>query len=473
MSTFAIKLHSLSLLVAGLLVGAACAPGGGGQAAPEALALSLEVAPGGLVPAFSPEVRDYELTSYSTLSKVLLTVRGGTARIVGADASFQDGVAAPLPTMMIRPDAVIPIEVATAMGPVTYTLHLLPKDLPPFTFRDYGATPGNLYVAPYSPTKPFTPYLLIVSTSGRIVYYRRLEKPGFDWKRSTLTTGETRYTYISDGDLHVLDEDFQLLGQYRLRSTAQHTSYAADLHDVKMFEDDHFILQSYVERMVTNVPAELLPAAGGARVIAAVLQEQRGSQVVFEWDSTTHPELYALSTESNNYASTEKAADYAHLNSITIDPRDGNFVLSFRHLDSILKVSRRDGAILWRLGNQGDSFATTDAQKTSHQHDARLLPDGRLQAFDNGNQSGNSRIVRYGLDVESGRLTSFESLPLGYYTHAMGNIDVLDARRVVVGLGAHSPGAPDLEELDLLSGQPAFELSFAYDYYSYRAYKTE
>src|ERR1039458_9680485 len=50
---------------------------------------------------------------------------------------------------------------------------------------------------------------------------------------------------------------------------------------------------------------------------------------------------------------------HLHLNSIDIDPSDGNFILSFRHTSSIVKVDRHTAAILWTLGGTEDQYGLT------------------------------------------------------------------------------------------------------------------
>ena len=41
---------------------------------------------------------------------------------------------------------------------------------------------------------------------------------------------------------------------------------------------------------------------------------------------------------------------------------------SFRNIDSILKIERGTGKILWILGGKGDHFGLTEEQKFSRQH---------------------------------------------------------------------------------------------------------
>ena len=64
--------------------------------------------------------------------------------------------------------------------------------------------------------------------------------------------------------------------------------------------------------------------------------------------------------ENNDYTNTNEiyyAADYAHINSLCVDPDDGNLIASFRNLDEVLKNrSAERGEIRWTLGGLGDGF---------------------------------------------------------------------------------------------------------------------
>lgn len=470
-----IKRHILrlasSLMLTILVAASACSEQAADPAPIESGPLAIEVSSGDLVPAFSPEILDYELSAYTTLAPVLLTVRGASAQI--GETKWLDGEPAALPTLAIRPDSVIPIEVMRGSERTTYRLHLSPRELPQYTFQADGAVPKELFLAPFSWTEQIPSYLLVLDAEGEVQYYRKLTAPGLDFKRIKLPDGQIRHTFLSAGAANVLGPSFETLGSHQLVATAQHPSYPADIHDVVMLADDHFILMSYVDKVVHNVPEALLPAPGGARVIAAVVQELQAGAVVAEWDSTDHPELYTLSTDGNAFSDTQAAADYAHLNSIEVDPSDGGWILSFRHLDAILKVAPHSGKILWRLGGAGDSFATPEPQRPSHQHFARLLADGRLQVFDNGNRDQASRVLAYGLDPAKGQLSSFDSLPIDAFSQAMGSAQAVGSGSTLIGLGAHRAGEPDVLEIERATGKHRFQLTFTANYYSYRAQKAE
>ena len=136
------------------------------------------------------------------------------------------------------------------------------------------------------------------------------------------------------------------------------------------------------------------------------MQEIDHDRAVFEWDSESVPSLYVDSTSGDTFGPTG-LNDYLHMNSMDIDPADGNFVFSFRYADAVVKIDRKTGQILWTLGGKEDQFGLTAAQKFSWQHFARVQADGSLMIFDNGNNAHQTRIVRFVLDEANKRVTSF------------------------------------------------------------------
>lgn len=440
---------------------------------PTSVPLRLQISFGELSPPFSPETQEYELITFTSRAPPTLTVHGASATV--GNIQLLDGQPANIELGVLRADRTLDIDIQVPSGgSKRYRIRLLPKDFPTYSVqvRPSAITEGELFLAPFAWNSPLTPYLLVVGPMGEPRYYQRLESAGLDFKPHVLANGQVRYTYVSANKVLILDASMRELRSEQIRATTRHPSWVPDVHEVLMLGENHLLLMAYIDRTVTNVPVELPHPSTGARVQAAVVQELVDGEVVFEWDSTEHPELYSLSTEGNDFSNPAVAADYAHINSAEVDPRDGNLVMSFRHLDCILKVSRETGKIVWRLGGPNDTFGTTEDQRPSHQHDARVLPDGRLQLYDNGNARGASRVLRYSLDEANRQLLVFESIALPYFSRAMGSARLLRDGGTLIGLGAHLPNEPDAVELDS-SGKQRFALTFDAAYYSYRAFKLE
>jgi hypothetical protein len=80
-------------------------------------------------------------------------------------------------------------------------------------------------------------------------------------------------------------------------------------------------------------------------------------------------------------------------------------MLSFRNLSTVVKLDRRSGVILFRVGGKKSDFRFVGDPLGgfSRQHDARLVGPGRLLLFDNGDLGDppESRAVEYRLDQQA------------------------------------------------------------------------
>lgn len=135
------------------------------------------------------------------------------------------------------------------------------------------------------------------------------------------------------------------------------------------------------------------------------------------------------------------AHDWMHTNSIFYHPQDGNFVISVRNQDWIIKIDYAGGTgnILWRMGLGGDfAIQSTDPYPWfSHQHDVTMANAGAgpMTVFDNGNTrvapppiglgSGDSRGMALSVDETNLTVTPVLSQDLGVYASALGSAQLL------------------------------------------------
>lgn len=105
--------------------------------------------------------------------------------------------------------------------------------------------------------------------------------------------------------------------------------------------------------------------------------------------------------------------DYAHINSVFMD-NNGDFIMSLRWTNSIVKFDGQTGKTLWKLGGLKSDFEIDDHWGgPCGQHTARLLENGNLIYYDNGTScpdlpeysdrpaSHPMRYVEYELDQEA------------------------------------------------------------------------
>ncbi|MEZ4237738.1 MAG: aryl-sulfate sulfotransferase [Myxococcota bacterium] len=116
--------------------------------------------------------------------------------------------------------------------------------------------------------------------------------------------------------------------------------------------------------------------------------------------------------------------DWAHANGVVLDPRDGDWIVSVRHQDALVKLTPA-GEIRWILGDPAgwqapwaEHLLTQAApfRWPYHAHAPELDPDGLVLLFDNGNDGHTpydpppaevptSRLVALDVDEDAGTVS--------------------------------------------------------------------
>ena len=150
---------------------------------------------------------------------------------------------------------------------------------------------------------------------------------------------------------------------------------------------------------------------------SAYIQEIKDDTVVWEWLSSEHDDMQQLITTYENMGLLAPISpeyyDSVHINSIDINPLNGNVVFSSRSLDAIIEINRTTGNIEWVFGGENNQFTVTSENgkyndgtpAIAKQHDAKLATTetGKLQlTLYNNSEPGNqsSRGMTYNLNTE-------------------------------------------------------------------------
>lgn len=331
-------------------------------------------------------------------------------------------------------------------------------------------------------------YVYKMSTQGEIVFWRLagggdISIGGTDFKRTEVNgkvfysflfgnESSDNYPYLSEvgyGRMQamVLDEEYKIVEvvPFLIPNGEIEEQCALENHQFTILGDNHYLLSAYIGKRVNNIPEEIPHSSQGARVVANIIQEIKDGKVIFEWDSTDYPELYGLSVESNDYFNvTNLWADYAHFNSIVIDPRDDNFVCSFRNLSTVLKIDRKTGEILWKLGGKEDEFGLLPEQLFSHQHDVKVTENGALTLFNNGNEGnssvkGQTNIMKFYLDEVNKQVVDWKVYETkGDFSPYMGSAQEIEEDHFVIGWGHRNTTLPLFSEIDFATNTVLFEL---------------
>ena len=77
--------------------------------------------------------------------------------------------------------------------------------------------------------------------------------------------------------------------------------------------------------------------------------------------------------------------EWSHSNSLQVAPT-GVVLMSVRHLDTVIAISSQFDGIAWRIGRFKSDFAFPDpSDRFYHEHYVRMMDNGNLLLFDNGN----------------------------------------------------------------------------------------
>lgn len=86
-----------------------------------------------------------------------------------------------------------------------------------------------------------------------------------------------------------------------------------------------------------------------------------------------------------------------------------------RNTNQVIKISRTDGQIIWRLGGTNSDFPMTADMKFLRQHHATLTDNNKtLLLFDNGEatQRPYTRVLEFQLNTDSKQIASFKAFTL-------------------------------------------------------------
>lgn len=119
-------------------------------------------------------------------------------------------------------------------------------------------------------------------------------------------------------------------------------------------------------RVVGGLPGS--EAEGGVIYADYLLEMTTQGEVVWEWRSWEH-----LDPATHPITPQDHRAEWTHGNTVA-ETADGNLLVSFRNISTVVMIERPSGRIVWELG--GPPLA--------QQHDPRPLANGNVLIFDNG-----------------------------------------------------------------------------------------
>jgi hypothetical protein len=284
----------------------------------------------------------------------------------------------------------------------------LPDDFPDYTFTHDGPVSPRLFsIDEAFVPEPSERYAMIFDNHGVPVWWDRAPA----WDTRVLPNGTVLWWNASSlvFQIHGLDGALLVDG---MNTVGQQ----ANPHDVQFSGGGNYLAGAYVPRGPVDTSA--YGGASDAYVSDAELQEVSPTgQLLWDWKSQDH---ISLSETGHRWPWVIHHAglggyDIVHWNSI--EPDGNSVIASFRNLDAIYKIDKASGDIVWKLGGTStpESLTVKDDPRgvtLGAQHDARLLTDGTLTAFDNRTNLNNHqpRAVRFRINESDRTATLLESI---------------------------------------------------------------
>lgn len=307
-----------------------------------------------------------------------------------------------------------------------------------------AAAPRYILLSPkgYNTTGPGQPGLMIVDTTGNLVWFRPLPSPAsapFDLQVQRYH-GQPVLTWWAGTVVSVYGEGMGYLADAAYRTIATiraGNGLQVDLHELNLTPQGTALITAY-----RTADADLSALGGPARgqVLACQAQEIdiASGRMLFAWDSLDHVPL----TESQQplpSGPNDGPYDYFHMNSVALAP-DGDLLISSRNTWTIYKVSRKGGQIVWRLGGKASDFRRGPGAAFYWQHHVRALGGGRISIFDDGAsppEEPQSRGIVLSVDETSkqARLLAQYTNPARLLADNQGSVQVMSDGRVFVGWG--------------------------------------
>ncbi len=311
---------------------------------------------------------------------------------------------------------------------------------------------------------------------GEVTFYKATPSICFNFKKVEID-GKKRYTYLQaskelgegisttlPSKLMVLDENYSQINEisyFTDKENTNNTNYEKklDSHDYLYLSDNHYLLAGFEMKTVYDFPSHEKEAFC---VWNCKIQEVLNGEILWEFESIKNPNLYHYCNENTmKIMSHESYLDYMHFNSMQIDPIDGNLLCSFRNIDSIIKLDRKTGKIIWVLGGIGDEFGLTEDQKFSNQHSISFLSNHSILIYDNGCKNKKTRVIVIQLEEQNKTIKEYHSYDLNIISAWMGSVQAINEEKntylVTYGVGNNPYGFQELN-LETLEPITSFKL---------------
>lgn len=355
----------------------------------------------------------------------------------------------------------------------------LPGNFPPFDIKTLDKpAPGIMLFATRG--SGYGSYLVITDSAANVLKYRPATgvtsnfavQPNGQITFNTVVQGyfkaysEARI-YIADSSLTVID------------SIVSGNGFVPAPHSSEILPNGNYLYSSFEAHHV-DMSKVVENGNPNAIVAGAILVEMDiYKNVVFQWRSWDYIDIADTYQPINDFLNIITL--YSNFNSVAVDP-DGNYLICNRLLSEITKVDRNTGDIIWRLGGKHNQFTFIIENENnspiyfSMQHDVRILANGNLTIFDNGDQHDPpySRGVEYVIDEESktAKMVWEYVAPVDVFSQSNGSLQKQPNGNLLIGWGNTTTNQDKLDITEVNpEGKVEFEMSLPKAINAFKAVK--
>jgi hypothetical protein len=316
---------------------------------------------------------------------------------------------------------------------------------------------------------------IVLDSSGDLVWFRALSpgksaklrafnvrvqqyrgEPVLCWFQGEVVDGHGRGHYL------MVDSAYRTVAEVKAAG-----GYMGDLHEFFVTGEGTAFFTCY------GTATADLSAFGGStegRYFYGVAQEVdiATGKLIFQWRTDRHVGF----DESYKPLTSDKVWDYFHINSISIDPSDGNLIISGRNTWTCYKIDRSNGEIIWRMGGKKGDFSLGQGVHFAFQHDVMAHAGSVLTIFDNEggppNESSSSRGLILHLDEAARQVSLVRALQHAppVLSEVLGSVQPVGQGHTFVGWGTSGYFSEYGSD-----GSPLFDAYFERPTQCYRAFK--
>ena len=156
-----------------------------------------------------------------------------------------------------------------------------------------------------------------------------------------------------------------------------------------------------------------------------LVEVTKDGRTIWEWRTWDHldPAEYPIAFPEN------LRAEWTHGNAVVELP-DGNLLVSFRNISTVIKIARTNGRVVWKLGPPA----------LSGQHAPTPLPNGNILVFDNGPHRLDqvfpfSRVIEFNPATNEIVWKYQEGFPPSFYSDRISNAQRLPNGNTLINEG--------------------------------------